>query len=104
MTPTGTTRTEMKMKTTEKAPLVRLQQIELIRQRALAEIKALLPDVGEDEFDIEVSIFPDSEAVVTLREEAREASWLFGSPDDPQLKGWYKSTDAENGGCVTVYI
>lgn len=86
----------------------RLEQLELMRQKFLAEVRQFLTDVPMDEIKVEIDLHPEEPDLLRqLADEAQKLEWAYGVNMGHQ---WYSSNDdgvaddIVDGGDVTVYL
>lgn len=85
----------------------RLDQLELMRQKFLAEVKQFLADVPEDEVKVEIGLYPEEpDSLRQLENEAAGLGWVSGTNMGHR---WYSSNDTTAGdtvdnGSTTVYL
>jgi hypothetical protein len=88
--------------------LNRLEQLELMRQKFLAEVRQFLTDIPEDEIKVNIDLHPEeADLLRQLEKEAAKLEWVAGTNMGHR---WYSSNNgatsdnAVSGGEVTVYL
>jgi flagellar biosynthesis/type III secretory pathway protein FliH len=85
----------------------RLEQLELMRQKFLAEVRQFLTGIPEGEIKVEIDLYPEEPDLLRqLEEEAAGLGWIPGTNMGHR---WYSSSDVVAGdaidtGGTTVYL
>lgn len=85
----------------------RLEQLELMRQKFLAEVKQFLANVPEGEVKVEINLYPEEPDLLRqLEEEAARLGWI---PGVNMGHRWYSSVDivtddVVDNGNTTVFL